>query len=81
MGYATNEDNDSTANDKLVNGLESMNRLLQIPSIRKYKAVDEKVFNSNLEKMANDALASRSPQNNPVVPSVEEMMELYRKAW
>ena len=81
MGYATDKDNDSTANDKLVNGLESMNRLLQIPSIKKYEGVDEEVFNSNIEKMANDALASGSPQNNPVVPSVEEMMELYRKAW
>ncbi len=81
MGYATNEDNDSTANEKLVNGLESMNTLLQIPSIQKYKGVDEEVFNSNLEKMANDALASGSPQNNPVVPRVEEIMELYQKAW
>jgi len=58
-----------------------MNRLLQIPSIKKYKGVDEEVFNGNLEKMANDALASGSPQNNPVVPGVEEMMALYRKAW
>jgi len=81
MGYASKEDDDSTANEKLVKGLESMNRLLQIPSIKNYKGVDEKVFKSNLEKMANDALVSGSPQNNPVVPSVQEIMKLYREAW
>jgi alcohol dehydrogenase class IV len=31
--------------------------------------------------MAEDALASGSPQNNPVVPTVEEVMALYRAAF
>jgi len=81
MGYATNEDTDATANEKLIEGLESMNSLLKIPSIKNYKGVDEKVFENNLEKMANDALASGSPQNNPVVPTVEDIVKLYREAW
>jgi len=31
--------------------------------------------------MANDALASGSPANNPVVPSTDEIVELYRAAY
>ncbi len=38
-------------------------------------------FEGALEKMARDALASGSPQNNPVVPSAEQIVDLYRQAW
>jgi alcohol dehydrogenase class IV len=31
--------------------------------------------------MAEQALASGSPGNNPQVPSVDEMIELYRALW
>jgi hypothetical protein len=31
--------------------------------------------------MAADALASGSPQNNPVVPIATQIEELYRAAW
>jgi alcohol dehydrogenase class IV len=31
--------------------------------------------------MAEDALASGSPQNNPRVPTAEEIVALYQKAW
>ncbi len=33
------------------------------------------------EAMAADALASGSPQNNPVVPSAADIVMLYRTAW
>ncbi|GIV85609.1 MAG: hypothetical protein KatS3mg052_2616 [Candidatus Roseilinea sp.] len=31
--------------------------------------------------MAQDALASGSPQNNPVVPTAEQIIALYEQAW
>jgi alcohol dehydrogenase class IV len=31
--------------------------------------------------MADDALASGSPQNNAVVPTAAEIVALYRAAW
>jgi alcohol dehydrogenase class IV len=31
--------------------------------------------------MAADALASGSPQNNPRIPTEEEIVELYKAAW
>jgi alcohol dehydrogenase len=31
--------------------------------------------------MAQQALASGSPGNNPRIPSVDEIQDLYREAW
>jgi hypothetical protein len=31
--------------------------------------------------MATDALESGSPQNNPVVPAAEQIIELFERAW
>ncbi len=38
-------------------------------------------FGDSLAKMSADALASGSPQNNPVVPTAEQISELYREAF
>ena len=54
---------------------------LQIPALRDCVKVGRAKFEQSLEKLAQDALASGSPQNNPVVPSVEEMVGLYKRAW
>ena len=62
-------------------GLEDLNRRLRIPRLRDYPGLEEQRFFGVAEKMANDALASGSPQNNPVVPSAAQIVELYRAAW
>ena len=36
---------------------------------------------AEVEKMAADALASGSPNNNPRVPTAGEIVSLYRQAW
>ena len=38
-------------------------------------------FRSVLSKLASDALDSGSPQNNPIVPSLGQIVELYEAAW
>jgi alcohol dehydrogenase class IV len=43
--------------------------------------VDRETFDQRVEKMATDALASGSPGNNPVVPDVPQIVELYHQAW
>jgi alcohol dehydrogenase len=65
----------------LVKGLEALNARLQISRLRDHPRMIEAKFFSLLEKMANDALASGSPQNNPVVPTAAQIVELYRVAW
>ena len=50
---------------------------LNIPNLKDW-GIPEVEFESVISKMAEDALISGSPQNNPKVPSHSEIMELYR---
>jgi alcohol dehydrogenase class IV len=81
MGYAGLADSDEAAAEALVVGLEELNLRLRVPRLGACRGVDERRFEQVLEKMAEDALASGSPQNNPVVPTTEQIVELYRLAW
>jgi len=81
LGWATSEKSDKAAGNLLVEGLDALNRRLRIPRLRDYPGIEETRFHSLVEKMAADALASGSPQNNPVVPTADQIAELYRQAW
>ena len=85
MGLAADKDNgdngDGEAAHKLVAGLEALNAALEIPALRDCVKVSRAEFETSLGKMAQDALASGSPQNNPVVPTADEIVALYRQAW
>lgn len=81
MGFAQASDDDTTAADKLADGLEALNEALAIPSLRDCVKVGRAKFEASLKKMAHDALDSGSPQNNPIVPTIEQIVELYRRAW
>ncbi|RXJ00747.1 iron-containing alcohol dehydrogenase [Anaerobacillus alkaliphilus] len=50
---------------------------LEIPNLHIW-GIDEEIFNQVIDKMASDALASGSPDNNPKVPTKEEIIELYK---
>jgi alcohol dehydrogenase class IV len=81
MSWAANDTADEPAAHALLDGLEALNRRLQIPKLRDHPRMQEEKFFKLLEKMAADALASGSPQNNPVVPTAAQIVELYRAAW
>ena len=81
MGYATDADTDNVANEKLVAGLKKLNADLKIPRLGDVCNVDLSVFDENVMKMAEDSLASGSPGNNPVVPTMEQIVDLYHRAW
>lgn len=78
---AVADDSDETACARLVDWLEALNQRLEIPRLSACKGVTSEVFEARVGKMASDALASGSPANNPRVPSEEEIVQLYRKAW
>lgn len=81
MGWTRAGESDEASAISLVAGLEALNRRLKIPALRDYPRLAGDRFRASLEKMAGDALASGSPQNNPVVPTLQQMVELYRQAW
>ena len=73
-------DSDELALDKLVAGLRQLNADLAVPGPAQY-GIDEGTWNGSLETMAEQALASGSPANNPRVPHAEEIVELYQRVW
>jgi alcohol dehydrogenase class IV len=80
MGIARTEEGDQAAGARLVEELAALNRDLAVPSPRAY-GLDERKWNDLLPMMADQALASGSPGNNPRVPTKEEIVALYREAW
>ncbi|GLO63485.1 alcohol dehydrogenase [Vibrio sp. MACH09] len=80
MGVSNIQDSNSVACNKLVTELRSLNKDLEVPSMEKY-GIDSDRFHDLLPIMAEQALASGSPSNNPRVPSVDEMIKLYKKVW
>lgn len=81
MQLAQTNDSDEAAAMALVEGLKSLNQKLEVPALRDCQKLNKKKFTEILEKMANDALASGSPQNNPRVPTAGEIVHLYQEAW
>jgi len=80
MNVATDEEGDQACVARLLDELTGLNRDLEVPTPKAY-GVNEGKWNALLETMANQALASGSPANNPRVPNVPEMIELYSQAW
>ena len=81
INTATGDATDEAAAAALPGYLEKLNASLGIGRLRDFIKADHSVFESKLTAMAEAALASGSPQNNPVVPTAEEIVELYRKVW
>lgn len=80
IGVANESDNTEVANNKLMAELHALNKELQVPSPEEFGIEREHFFN-NMQTMAEQALASGSPANNPRAPNAEEIIELYKKLW
>lgn len=78
MTVASDEEGDQSAVARLVAELERLNADLAVPSPAAF-GIDGARWTSLIPLMAEQALASGSPQNNPLVPSVAEMETLYRQ--
>ena len=80
MGVAQAQDTDQSAVDQLIRGLYSRNAELQVPSPKQFGVAEER-YMALIPTMAVQALASGSPQNNPRIPTPEEIEEIYRESW
>lgn len=80
MGLAASDDQTPTAIKKLIDGLYRRNSELQVPSPKQYGISEQKYFDV-IPVMAAQALASGSPQNNPRIPTADEIAQLYREVW
>ncbi|RKK05823.1 iron-containing alcohol dehydrogenase [Pseudoroseomonas wenyumeiae] len=71
---------DAEAGAMLLDELRALNEELGVPTPRAY-GIPQDRFDSLLELMAEQALASGSPGNNPRVPSTAEIIALYREVY
>ena len=80
MGLANAEEGEQAAVARLVGALRDLNRDLAVPTPKAY-GLDETRWHDLIPLMADQALASGSPGNNPRVPTSSEIQQLYREAW
>ncbi len=80
MEMAAADDADSQALEKLVAGLRRLNTDLSVPSPGAWGIKEQDWFDA-LPVMAEQALASGSPANNPRIPDVNQIVELYERVW
>ena len=80
MGIAHIDDSNVLANEKLVKSLIEINRDLKVSTLAEF-GVKKQYFDEVVQMMAEQALVSGSPANNPIVPTVEQMILLYQQLW
>ena len=76
MGLARDSTPDSQCSRLLIDALYGLNRELQIPSPKSF-GIDRDSYDQNIEKMTADAADAGSTANNPLIPTVEQIKEIY----
>ncbi|MBT8163128.1 iron-containing alcohol dehydrogenase [Arthrobacter sp. GN70] len=80
LGVAASNSSDSYAAEALVEELRALNRDLQVPTPQTF-GIDRTAWDEKVPLMAEQALASGSPGNNPLVPDVEQIQDLYAEIY
>ncbi len=80
MGIAAVTDGKERAAGLLIGALYRRNAELEVPTPKDY-GIAEALYFEKIPLMAEQALASGSPQNNPRVPTAEEIEAIYRACW
>ena len=80
MGIAPQHLSPRDAAHKLVSALEGCNGTMCVPTLAAH-GVRREEYIAAISRMAQQALASGSPENNPRVPSQSEIEDIYRSLW
>jgi alcohol dehydrogenase class IV len=80
MGVAEDGEGSQAAVARLLDELRGLNQDLRVPSPSAY-GIARARYDELLPVMAEQALASGSPANNPRVPTGDEIIELYRRVY
>lgn len=80
LGIADYSETNVQANIKLVDYLKNLNIELSVPTLAKF-GIQKEDFDALIDTMCEQAFASGSPNSNPRIPTLEEMMQLYMSLW
>ncbi|WP_395345226.1 iron-containing alcohol dehydrogenase [Ningiella sp. W23] len=80
MGLVASLNDIDECHSKLMAFLNQLNARLKVPSMSEF-GIEQNPFKDLLDTMAEQALASGSPNNNPKVPSKECIIDLYRQVY
>jgi alcohol dehydrogenase class IV len=80
MGIASEGEGNQSAVARLLDELRALNSDLKVPTPKAY-GIDERRYAELMPVMASQALASGSPNNNPRVPTADEIIELYKRVY
>ena len=80
LGVADSNDTDDDANTRLIDFLKNLNKELHVPTLAEF-GVQRADFDKLVNTMCEQAFASGSPNNNPRIPNLEEMIQLYTMLW
>ena len=80
LGLASEQDGDAKACDALIAGLYDYNHRLEVPTLAEF-GIDAPSYEAAQPAMAEDAVRSGAPANNPRIADQSEITDLYQKAW
>lgn len=80
LGAASENDSNDAASAKLVTYIDTLCATVEVPSPSAH-GLDKDKWEKLVPLMAEQALASGSPGNNPVVPTAAQIEELYRQVF
>lgn len=80
LGVASSEDTDAVAADRLVAELRTLSAELEVPTPA-LRGIERSTWDELVPVMAQQALASGSPNNNPRVPTAEQVEQLYHAVY
>lgn len=80
LGAAERQDSDENASAKLIEFIDTLCADVEVPRPSTY-GIDKERWEGLIPLMAEQALASGSPSNNPVVPTADEIADLYRAVY
>ncbi|WP_371053969.1 iron-containing alcohol dehydrogenase [Rhodococcus gordoniae] len=80
LGATSADASDATAAADLLVALKELCRDVEVPTPKSY-GIDRRTWDERVPVMAEQALASGSPNNNPRIPTADEIRELYARIY
>mgnify|MGYP000256261587 FL=1 len=80
MGLVSTDADSAECHSALITFLNMLNKELHVPTMSQFGITKSK-YEALLELMADQALASGSPSNNPRVPEKQELVDLYKQLY